>query len=243
MAKTIEELDYQQTPMGDLILRRRTSVSLPGTMVYEVKLNGDFLMSSLVNTSEKALADLALELLRDRPCDVLVGGLGLGCTAQAALAYANVHHVHVVEYLEPVIAWHKNRLVPAADQLMDDPRCELIHGDFFEHVGEGPSHSELRYDAILLDIDHSPESLLDSRHGRFYASDGLVHLTKHLRPGGVFALWSADPPPGFLLDRLKQVFASVDSHVVEFNNPLLHEQDENTIVVAQLAPEDGGARA
>jgi hypothetical protein len=85
LVKALEELDYHQTPLGELILRRRLSPSAPGEPVYEVKLNDEMLMSSVVNASERAMARLALELLADRPCDVLVGGLGLGYTAAAAL--------------------------------------------------------------------------------------------------------------------------------------------------------------
>lgn len=239
MNASFQELDYQQTPLGELILRKRASVSLPNTIVYEVKLDGEFLMSSLVNDAERALADLAVERLEGRASDVLVGGLGLGYTALAALEHRNVSRVDVIEYLKPVIDWHTNRLVPAADRLMDDPRCTLMHGDFFEHVETVPTRAADYYDAILLDIDHSPESLLHSRHGRFYSSEGFEHMAMHLRPSGVFSLWSADAPPLPLLDRLGEVFASVSSHAVKFHNPLLHEDDVNTIVVAQL-PETGG---
>ena len=56
--KTFEELDYAQTALGELILRRRRTTR--GEEVFEVKLDGAFLMSSLVNTSEIALADLSL---------------------------------------------------------------------------------------------------------------------------------------------------------------------------------------
>ena len=243
MGATFQELDFQQTPLGELVLRRRESLSLPGVMVYEVKLNGEFLMSSLVNVSEKALADLALAMLPARPCEVLIGGLGLGCTAEAALACDHVRRVDVIEYLEPVIAWHRNRLVPAADTLLNDPRCTLRHGDFFDHVGDRPADARPRYDAILLDIDHSPTSLLHSRHGRFYASEGLEHLAMHLRPGGVFALWSAEPPDDALLNRLRQAFATVQSHTVRFHNPLFNEQDANTIVVAQRSDSESGSAA
>ena len=70
---------------GELILRVRESPSLQGARVYEVKLDGAFLMSSAVNRSEVALADLAIEAVGEQPCDVLVGNLGLGHTAKAAL--------------------------------------------------------------------------------------------------------------------------------------------------------------
>ena len=78
MALRFEELDYQKTLLGELVLRRRSSPSLPGELVYEVTIDGEMLMSSTVNASERALARLALEGRDDRPLDVLVGRLGLG---------------------------------------------------------------------------------------------------------------------------------------------------------------------
>ncbi|MEX0655335.1 MAG: hypothetical protein WD534_12870 [Phycisphaeraceae bacterium] len=243
MNASFEELDYQQTPLGELILRRRESVSLPSTVVYEVKLNGEFLMSSLVNASEKAMADLALAPLNDESCDVLIGGLGLGYTAATALTHKNVRRVDVIEYIQPVIDWHRNRVVPLADQLMDDPRCKLIRDDFFDYVEKEPAEDQSRYDVVLVDIDHSPEALLDSRHGRFYTREGLRHLKTHLRPGGIFGLWSADPPPRLLLDLLNEAFVSVHSHNIKFYNSLLHVHDANTIVVAQLPSKDGATSA
>jgi len=107
--KSIEELDHRQTPMGELVLRRRRSASVPDEPVYEVKLDDEMLMSSTVNASERALARLTLERRSDEPCDVLVGGLGLGYTAAAALEFACVRRLVVVELLTPVIAWHLSR--------------------------------------------------------------------------------------------------------------------------------------
>ncbi len=233
MAMLFEELDYQSTTFGDLVLRRRTSPAVPDEIIYEVTIDGEMLMSSTVNASERALARLALEGRDDRPMDVLVGGLGLGCTAAAALEYPNVRKMVVVELLAPVIAWHRQRMVPLADTLIDDPRCVLVAGDFFEHVAQKPSGQT--YDAVLLDIDHAPECLLDEANGEFYSTVGLRRLARCLRPGGVFALWSAWKPQDEFLDRLGAVFPNVRNHEVSFFNPHVNEQDSNWIIVAKRA--------
>jgi len=164
------------------------------------------------------------------PCDVLVGGLGLGYTAVAALEFARVRRVEVVENLEPVISWHHRRLVPAAETLLDDPRCSLVQGDFFEFVAPGGPGG--RYDAVLLDIDHSPDALLHEQHARFYTETGLRGMVEHLNPGAVFGLWSASEPfPGFM-DILRRAASDVRSHEVSFRNPHLGITDTNWVVVA-----------
>ena len=53
MGRLFEELDYRETPIGTLSLRRRHE-PLVGQDVFEVKLNDDFLMSSLFTRSEMA---------------------------------------------------------------------------------------------------------------------------------------------------------------------------------------------
>ena len=231
MVPFFEELDYQKTPLGELVLRRRRSPAAGDEWVYEVTLDGEMLMSSTVNVSEQALARLALEGRGDRPCDVLVGGLGLGYTAAAALEYPNVRRLVVVEVLPPVIAWHGERLVPMADKLMDDARCSLVAGDFFEHVARGAAAQ--RHDAILLDIDHSPDSWLDAHHGDFYTAAGLGGVADCLQPDGVFALWSAWEPPAQFLDVLGTVFPSVQGHEVPFFNPHVNEMDSNWVIIAE----------
>jgi hypothetical protein len=85
MRKPFEELDYQETPLGGLALRRRIVSELDDMEVFEVKLGDDFLMSSLFHEVEEALADLGLAELGGENLEVAVGGLGLGYTAVAAL--------------------------------------------------------------------------------------------------------------------------------------------------------------
>ncbi|NBV32666.1 MAG: hypothetical protein EBR81_02380 [Proteobacteria bacterium] len=156
MSKAFEELDFQKTPLGDLILRRRQVPSLGNREVYEVKLGEAFLMSSLFHEVEVALANLGLGELQSGLWDVVVGGLGLGYT------------------------------------------------------------------------------LLHPRHGRFYSLDGLRRLASHLLPGGVFALWSDDPPEDEFLELLSGVFTKVKSEVVTFENPLLERDSASTVYVASL---------
>jgi len=245
-----EELDYCSTPLGELILRRRAVLSLGGVEVFEVRLDGRFLMSSLVNFSEIALANIALEAHAAPECDVLIGGLGLGYTAKAALDCARVQSVTVVEYLRPVIRWHESRLVPLAAAICADPRCTLIHGDFFHFIGatcgRPPGDADEPdpvaalapaegYDLILVDIDHSPRGVLRSCHADFYTADGLQAVALRLRPGGVFALWSADPPDESFLNDVRTVFASAEVHAERFYHPLMNEADVNYIITARVA--------
>lgn len=232
MSRTLQELDRCQTELGELILRVRKSPSLGGASVYEVKLDGAFLMSSAVNRSEVALAELGLEAFGEGPCEVLVGGLGLGHTAEAALRQEWVRHVDVLEYLEPVIGWHRDGLVPAAAALTGDPRCTLVHEDFFEHVADA-SRWRRRYDVILVDIDHSPESLLSEAHGRFYTAERMEQLARDLGPGGVFGVWSAEPPGEVFMDRLAGAFGEVEQHTIAYQHPMLREEERNTVVLAR----------
>ena len=90
MSLDFEELDYQETPLGRISLRRRADPRLGGEIVHEIKLGDEFLMSSRFTTGEAQLAKLALSGLASSELDVVVGGLGLGYTAAAALEHPSV---------------------------------------------------------------------------------------------------------------------------------------------------------
>ena len=234
-----EELAHRHTPLGVLSLRRRTDPAL-GVEVLEIKLDDEFLMSSLYTEGEIALADLGLAGLGGEPLDVLVGGLGLGYTARAALRHPSVRSLRVIEALPAVIDWHREHLIPLGAELGADPRCELIEGDFFALARSpdlDPRAPGRKFHAILLDIDHSPRHVLHPRHAAFYRPEGLRRLAAHLRPGGVFALWSNDPPdPGFEA-ALAAAFASVETHVVRFRSLAQQREVTNTVYVgARAAP-------
>lgn len=231
MCPLYEELDFCQTELGALLLRRRRPVSMPDTWVYEVKLDDRFLMSSLVHDSEDELARLSLRRLEGRGWRVLVGGLGLGHTVAAVMAWSQVETIEVVEYLSEVIDWHRRELVPLAAALGDDERCRIVQGDCFQWIRNGTGGS---YDAVLIDVDDSPEHLLSPEHGSFYTATGLADARRSLRPGGVFALWTAGPALAGFLDRMRQVFGDVEAQAVHFHNPLHDVDDVNTIYLAQV---------
>lgn len=242
MSRLFEELDWQPTPIGAVSLRRRREPKL-GVDVFEVRLGEAFLMSSLFTASEEALARRALEGLPDRPLDVLVGGLGLGHTAAAVLADARVAGCTVVEFLAPVIAWHRTGLVPLGERLSTDPRCRLVEDDFFRlaasPAGFDPERPGRRFDAILVDIDHSPDALLDARSAAFYGPAGLSALARHLVPGGAFGLWSDARPDDAFAARLAAVFGEARAEPVTFHNPLLDRPFTQTVYLART-PDAGG---
>jgi spermidine synthase len=231
MSEDFAILDCRPTPLGELMLRRRRIHALDGLEVYEVKLGEAFLMSSLFHDVEVALADLGLAQLDALALDVVVGGLGLGYTAAAVLKNPRVSSLLVVETLEPVIHWHRQGLVPLGATLTVDARCRFVHADFFALATIGFEVGR-RFHAVLLDIDHSPRNLLHPRHAAFYQPDGLRQLAAQLHPGGVFALWSDDPPDEEFLQTLYQVFAHATAHVVDFPNPLLGGASASTVYVA-----------
>ncbi|CAM5435947.1 hypothetical protein [Streptomyces hirsutus] len=235
MSLRFEELDWQETPIGEISLRRRRH-PVSGEEVYEVKLGDEFLMSSLFTAGEIALAELGLAELPNTGLDVAVGGLGLGYTARAALDDPRVRRLTVIDALAEVIDWHQRGLVPLGTGLASDSRCRLVHGDFFARAcgtgGLDPKEPDLRFHAILLDVDHSPRDVLHPRHAALYRPSGLRSLAGHLRPGGVFALWSNDPPDEQFLSALTEVFAESAAHVVEFTNPLQGGTSANTVYVA-----------
>ena len=230
-----QELDYRPTPIGALSLRKRRELKL-GVDVFEIKLGDEFLMSSLFTASEIALARLGLAELSGGGLAVVVGGLGLGYTAKAVLEHQKVGALLVVEALEAVIDWHKEGLVPLGHELTGDPRCRFIRGDFFalaaSDTGFDPAAPARRFDAVLVDIDHSLDLLLDPRNAAFYGEEGLSRLAAHLHPGGVFGLWSNDRPDDTFTARLCRVFSDARAVEVTFHNPFQDKPFTQTVYLA-----------
>jgi spermidine synthase len=233
-----QELDWRQTPLGELVLRRRRDPTV-GKEVYEIKLDDEFLMSSLFTVAEVELARLALAGMAEASLDVVVGGLGLGYTAQTVLEHPNVRSLLVVDALDEVIEWHRRGLIPAGAALTSDPRCSLVNGDFFAMLrspaGLDPTAPDRLFHAVIVDIDHSPRHLLHPGSADFYQRPGLRRLAGRLHPGGRFALWSNDPPDEEFTAALADSFAEVQAEIVSFHNPLQDREAAATIYLATAA--------
>lgn len=222
MNPMFEEIDFRRTPIGELALRRRR-LSPEGEDIWEIKLDEGYLMSSQFVAGEIALADFALEMLSGENLSVVVGGLGLGYTAEAVLRDPRVSRLVVVELIPEVIEWHVERKLPLGKVLAGDPRCTLQQGDFFASSripgGFEGEPTARTYDAVLVDIDHSTRHLIDPGSASFYESRALAELARQLTPGGVFALWSSEAEDGAFLDAMNDTFVEVRAERVEFDHP------------------------
>jgi spermidine synthase len=216
----LEILAYETTPLGPLCLRRRELLGRPGTVVTEVTLDHEFLMSSYITDSERALSRVALELHPGGALRVLVGGLGLGYTAREALVSERVARVETVEYLPEVIGWLERGLVPLSAELLADPRFVVTQGDVYARLAGPPSE---RHDLVLIDVDHSPDDRLGGESVSFYTEAGLRAAREHLAPGGVLAVWSyAESSP--FSDAMRAVFDDVRVEGVTVLNDLVDEE-------------------
>jgi spermidine synthase len=162
---------------------------------YMVSADGLPLMSNRAHHSEEHMAVVGCAHVRTRPdARVLVGGLGMGYTARAALEQvAPTAKVIVSEISPQLIEWNRGPLADLAGRPLDDPRLELAVGDIVEYLAAEPEP----FDAMLLDTDHGPDSFTAEGNARLYSRKGLPRLRTRLRPGGVLVIWSAYQVPAF----------------------------------------------
>ena len=156
-----EELDYQPTSIGPISLRRWRELRLD-VFVLEIVLGDEHLMSYLFNAFEIGLAKIGLDAIPgDTSLSVVVGGLGMGLTADTSLSNLRIDNPLVVEKLTPMINWHKSGLIPFGKSLINNPKCRLIDGDFFEMANRqdefDPAHLGRKFDEVLIVIDHAPD--------------------------------------------------------------------------------------
>lgn len=221
-----EVIGHAESPVGTLILRRRT---LPVAGVIELALDHQFLMSSAVTVSERELATRAIAMHGGADLDVMIGGLGLGYTAKAALDSDRVARVEVVELVQAIIDWIADALLPLGEDLMADARFSVTRDDVFSRL-RGPASKT--HDLLLLDVDHSPDERLGETSDSFYKHASLVVAARHLNPGGVFAVWSTSESPAFETE-LHETFEDVRVEPIHFFNETTGREETNLLFLAR----------
>jgi spermidine synthase len=225
----LEILAYEATPLGDLCLRRRELLSRPGTVITEITLDHQLLMSSYNTVSERALADEALSRHTGHDRSVLVGGLGLGYTAAAVLQSERIKRVEVIELFPTVVGFLQDGLVPLSSELLSDERFSVRVGDVYATLGQRPDEF---WDLVLIDVDHAPDDHLGTGNESFYSEPGLAEAKRHLAPGGILAVWSyAESSP--FADALRAAFAVVEVVPVTYMNDLVDERHTDWLFLAR----------
>ncbi len=185
---------------------------------FYLKYNGLELMSTALTFSEQLLADIGcadlLENKATRPNHprILIGGLGLGYTLKRTLELVGrPATVEVAELMPPLIEWNRTFLVEHNGPLLEDPRTQITQGDLFDIIS---SKGKGSYDALLLDIDNTPDDLITSGNARLYSAGFLAKIREVVTPTGRVAYWLSEPAPDFKKCLLKAGF-HVDEHAAK----------------------------
>ncbi|MCX4747528.1 spermidine synthase [Kitasatospora sp. NBC_01287] len=180
-------LDRREGPYGEVVLRRRGAD-------HEIIANGCFLMDTADGRSERLLVDAALDRLTAEHPAVLIGGLGVGFSLAHAAAQPRWGRIAVAERESAIIDWHRGGpLAAISGAALADPRVAVLHTDLVAYLAT----TEDRYDALCLDIDNGPDWTVTEANAGLYGPAGLAAARARLNPGGILAVWSAQPSPAF----------------------------------------------
>lgn len=196
-----ELLGTAQIPGGDDLKLYRHGAD------FMIVLDRNELMNSRMSGSEEALAVMTCQRLRGGTAPhLLIGGYGMGFTLRAALAELDPNaRLTVAELVPEIITWARGPMADLTAGCLDDPRVKLESQDVANLIAA--NHNS--YDAILLDVDNGPDGLTRAQNDQLYSRGGLALAKAALKPGGILAIWSAAPDPGFV-KRLRSSGFTVD---------------------------------
>lgn len=178
---------------------------------HVIRLGSRELMSSRPHGSEREVARLACQRIRERPrACVVIGGLGMGYTLRAALDELGPDAlVEQAELIPAVVQWQREIVGHHAGHPLDDPRVVVREGDVVDMI----ERDAARFDAIVLDVDNGPEAMVVPGNARLHERAFLAATCHAMRPGSVLALWSASGDAAFAR-RLRDVGFGVEEIAV-----------------------------
>lgn len=193
MPRPQQLIDSVSTPEGVLELRKR------GEADFMILVGGRVLMTSHITTSELALAERGCERVSGISAPrVLIGGLGLGFTLQAALAtLPRKAQVTVAELNPKVIDWCQGPVAAANRGAALDRRVQFYEGDVTSLISEVVEDPRApRFDAILWDLYVGPTRKGGARDP-LYGQRSIERTAAALQRGGIFGVWGETPSPAF----------------------------------------------
>jgi len=198
------ELGRAKVGNGELVLSQRGGE-------FAIRMRGAELMNSRSHTSEELLGKLGCEGLGTASgARVLIGGLGMGFTARAALdALAPDAQVTIAELVPDIVKWNREHLGDLAGRPLDDPRVKLRMGNVADAIAEHQDH----WHAILLDVDNGPDAFTSPANAALYGLKGLIAARRALVRGGALGVWSVENDNKFT-DRMKGAALDVERHKV-----------------------------
>jgi len=170
-------------------------------------------MASRAHSSEEKMAVLAAEALGNKVAKprVFIGGLGLGYTLRATLDAFPKGDVVVAELVPQVVTWVKGPLAHLAGDTLKDKRVTVVTEDAVEVMRA----SKGRFDALLVDIDNAPTTLVRAKNAQLYSERGVDIAKNALTPNGVLVVWSGGPDARFLSRMKKAGFDTREERVSE----------------------------
>jgi spermidine synthase len=195
--KATATLATDRAPDGTLMVLQRHDGE------FYLKVDGVALMSTRAVASEQRMAELACGPDSRR---VLIGGLGFGFTLRRVLELVPADaEVEVAELIPFIIDWNRQHLDGVNGALLDDPRTRVHRGDVIDRLAAAPP-----FDAILMDVDNSPDALVQRKNARLYSRRGLEQVKGALTRGGRVVYWSANRDKAFARE-LARVFGQIES--------------------------------
>jgi spermidine synthase len=194
MAKPWQTVGSDHTADGLLELRQRNGSD------FLITIDGRVLMNSHASRSEELLAKLACNDMSSKlNPNMLIGGLGMGCTLKAALDELPANARVVVAELNPIVVkWCRGPLAPLTGGAVNDPRISIEIADVASIIRKAAINGgDNRFDAIILDLYEGPFEAARERGDHVYGDTALKMSCSALMPGGVFAVWSEDPDKAF----------------------------------------------
>ena len=121
-------------------------------------------------------------------------------------------------------------MVPLGETLTDQ-RCQLTQVQFFA-LSQGVENS---FDPKTRKKNTMPSFWISiTRHQRIASDERPVlrggrieRLARHLKPDGVFALWTENRSP--VADQLSRVFGWAEGHTIEFDNPITEDSSKGAV--------------